>query len=187
VFVAFSLATLLYATFEIPIPERGATDLWQALQVYEQTRNPRVVPVFQCLDLVVNVNTGRPNDHHGLKPNLHDKNFVINGVGNTEAWNRTKYFWDEHPVKPWRAVLRELAGYIKHAQARLTAQPALCPLDEVRRLCTPAREHLQQKLKDRAHDRVAATVSLVKDAVDPVDQRQTLRLLRFRMQSFMNT
>ena len=27
VFVAFSLATLLYATFEIPIPERGATDL----------------------------------------------------------------------------------------------------------------------------------------------------------------
>lgn len=186
VFVAFSLATLLYASFEIPIPERGATPLWDALQVYEQPGNPRVVPAFQCLDLASPVYPGRPNDGHGLKANLVDNAFIINGLASTAASNRTKYFWDERPVKPWRAVLRELAGYVKHAQARLPAQPALNPLDEVRRLCTAAKEDLQQKIKDRAHARVHATVNLVKDAVDNTPQEQRLRLLRVRMQALLN-
>ena len=202
VFVAFSLATLLYASFEIPIPERGATPLWQALLVYGQDRNRTTVPAFQCLDLASPVYPGLPNDRHGLKPNLVDNAFVINGLGHTEGYNRTKYFWPEQPVKPWRAVLRELAGYVKHAQARLPAQPALNPLDEVRRLCTAAKEDLQQKIKDRAHARVAATLSLVKDAVDNKDEKEQvvdntdhkkqlpdqkqLRLLRVRMQALLN-
>ena len=183
VFVAFSLATLLYASFEIPIPERGATDLWQALLVYGQDRHRTTVPAFQCLDLASPVYPGRPNDRHGLKANLVDDAFIINGLTSTSARNRTKYFWAERPVKPWRAVLRELAGYVKHAQARLPAQPALCPLAEVRRLCTAARQDLQTKINDRADHRVAATVSLVKDAVD--NQKQ-LRLLRVRMQALLN-
>jgi hypothetical protein len=152
VFVAFSLATLLYATFEIPIPDRQATPLWEALRV---SHRGRVVPVFQCLDLAYSVNRGRRNDYHGLKPNLHNDVFVINGVGNTNRSNRTKWKWDEQPVKPWRAVLCELAGYTKYAQAGLPHKPALCPLDEVRKLCSQARQQFQQKLTDLDTERVA--------------------------------
>ena len=183
VLVAFSLATLLYATFEIPIPDPQATPLWQVLKVYHRNT---VLPVFQCLDLNQgHVNPGRGNDHHGLKPNLHDDVFDINGVGNTNLSNRTKWSWDEQPVKPWRAVLRELAGYTKYAQAGLKTQPALCPLEEVRKLCTAAREHLQETLDRRATDRVATTVALAKHTIDT--QTQILRLLRCRMQSLLNT
>ena len=111
--------------------------------------------------------------------------FEINGVGNTSRWNRTKWEWDEQPVKPWREVLRELAGYTKYAQARLTTQPTLDPLAEVRRLCTAARQQLQQKLTDLDTDRVARTVDLVKHTVET--QTQKLRLLCCRMQSLLNT
>lgn len=186
VFVAFSLATLLYATFDIPIPDRNATPrcpLWDALQVYELNRVPVSRPAFECLDLTSRVNPAQSNDRHRLKPNLRNDVFDITRFTNTSA-EPTQYRWDAEPVMPWREVLRELAGYTKFAQAGLNPQPALDPLHEVREQCSAAIDKLQTELDKGVNRRVETTVDLVKHAVTPA---QKLRLLRLRMQALIKT
>jgi hypothetical protein len=189
VFVAFSLATLLYATFDIPIPDRNATPrcpLWDALQVYELNRVGQSRPALQCLDLTSRINPAQSNDRHGLKPNLRADVFDITRFTNTSA-EPTQYRWDVEPVMPWRDILRELAGYTKYAQAGLNPKPALDPLDEVRKQCSAAVEKLQTELNDGVDRRVELTVGLVKHATTPAQTAQRLRLLRLRMQALIKT
>ena len=144
------------------------------------------MPALQCLDLTTRINQTQSNDRHGLKPNLRADVFDITRFTNTSA-EPTQYRWDVEPVMSWRDILRELAGYTKYAQAGLNPQPALDPLDEVRKQCSAAVEKLQTELNDGVDRRVELTVGLVKHATKPTLTHQRLRLLRLRMQALIKT
>ena len=146
VHVAFPLVTLLYATFNVPIPERRSHDLWRSLQVYERAPSTRFESVFECLDLSRR-GTGFKLDVHDLKYNLRHDIFEIYGVGDTSAYNNTRYRWDAQPVMPWLTVLTEVAGYTKYVQSQLKVQPSFCPLCEVRKECSLVRDGLQERVK----------------------------------------
>jgi len=146
VHVAFPLVTLLYATFNVPIPERRSHDLWRSLQVYERAPSTRFESVFECLD-VGRRGTGFKLDVHDLKYNLRHDIFEIYGVGDTSAYNNTRYRWDAQPVMPWLEVLKELVGYTKHVQSQLKVQPSFCPLCEVRKECGKVRDELLERVK----------------------------------------
>jgi len=144
--VSFPLVTLLYATFNVPIPERRADRLWRSLQVYERAPSTRFESVFECLD-VGRRGTGVKLDVHDLKYNLRHDIFEIYGVGDTSAYNNTRYRWDAEPVMPWLTVLAELVGYTKYVQSQLKVQPSFCPLCEVRKECGKVRDELQERVK----------------------------------------
>ncbi len=146
VHVAFPLVTLLYATFNVPIPERRADHLWRSLQVYERAPSTRFKSVFECLDLSRR-GTGVRLDVHDLKYNLRHDIFEIHGVDDTSAYNNTRYRWDAQPVMPWLTVLTEVAGYTKYVQSQLKVQPSFCPLCEVRKECSLVRDELQERVK----------------------------------------
>ena len=186
--VAFSLVALLYATFNIRVPARGTTPLWQSLVTYGYThgRDGQVHrPTLECLDVTVPATIverraaharslpERPwtdgydllpliNDVHELKPNLRAGIFRFRRVGRDE--DAPRHSWDAEPVMPWRTVLAELVGYTKHAQS-LLAEKSYCPLKEMRRLNEEAAARLRVEIEALQRTRQEVTVTWLKDTL----------------------
>ena len=180
--VAFSLVTLLYATFNIRVPARDTTPLWQSLVTYGYThgRDGQVHrPTLECLDVTVPATIverraaharslpERPwrdgydplppmNDVHELKPNLRAGVFRIRRVIDRDDIPR--HSWDAEPVMPWRTVMAELVGYTKHAQS-LLAEKSYCPLKEMRRLNEEAAARLRVEIEALQRTRQEVTVT----------------------------
>ena len=186
--VAFSLVALLYATFNIRVPARDTTPLWQSLVTYGYThgRDGQVHrPTLECLDVTVPATIverraaharslpERPwtdgydplpliNDVHELKPNLRAGIFRFRRVGRDE--DAPRHSWDAEPVMPWRTVLAELVGYTKHAQS-LLAEKSYCPLKEMRRLNEEAAARLRVEIEALQRTRQEVTVTWLKDTL----------------------
>jgi hypothetical protein len=195
--LAFHIVTLLYATFSIPLPRPEATRL-RALMSHDSYPSTLSLPLFDCLDLTPR--EGRLNpDAHGLKPNLRDDVFEMHGIGDTSAFNNTRYRWDAQPVMTWRTLLAELVGYTKHVQSLFIHTPAFCPLQEVRNECAEARQLLQQQLEDITRKKQDLTVHAdwlavperkplqhTEPANSTTTQHAHLRRLRTRIQSLLH-
>jgi hypothetical protein len=168
VHVVFPLATLLYATFNIPVPPRPTQpglNLWSLLTCPTGGR-PRMfgghgnvipaaaalhlsrVPVFECLDLENDAQwcTRQNKDTHGLKRNLRNNVFYIpaGSIGT--------------PTMPWtsdtqeRTVLKELVGYSKYIQSVHARPGSFDPLASVQSHCASCMRKLQQELLDNTHN-----------------------------------
>jgi hypothetical protein len=193
--VAFSLVALLYATFNIRVPARGTTPLWESLVTYGYTtgRDGQVHrPTLECLDVTVpativerraaharslptrpwtNGNDRLPppspiNDVHELKANLRAGIFRIRRIIRGE--DAARYSWDAQPVMLWRTVLAELVGYAKHAQSTLRAkheQMSYSPLTEMRRLVEAEAAGLRVTIEDLTRTRQEVTVTWLKDTL----------------------
>jgi hypothetical protein len=197
--VAFSLVALLYATFNIRVPARGTTPLWESLVTYGYThgRDGQVHrPTLECLDVTVPATREerrtaharslptRPwrdgyvglnpiNDVHELKANLRAGIFRIRRV--IDDRDSAKHSWDAQPVMPWRTVLAELVGYVKHAQSRLRVkheQMSYSPLTEMRRLAEAEVAGLRVVIEDLTRTRQEVTVTWLKDTLlaDPGEE-----------------
>ena len=197
--VAFSLVALLYATFNIRVPARGTTPLWESLVTYGYTHGrvgPVHRPTLECLDVTVPATReerraaharslpGRPwspgyvgltliNDVHELKANLRAGIFRIHRFIRPE--DAARHSWDAQPVMPWRTVLAELVGYAKHAQSQLRAkheEMSYSPLTEMRRLAEAEAAGLRVTIEDLTRTRQEVTVTWLKDTLvaDPGEE-----------------
>jgi len=140
VHVAYSLVTLLYATFNIDVPAPQKTPVWGALPVYAYESTTKFKPVFECF--------GTSQDRYGLRQYLRDGNFRIEDMGwyAGHPWHRIQYT----PTRrmPWRDILAGLVGYIKFAEALVpdTDKPPTSVLQEMCEYCTAERRRLQHDL-----------------------------------------
>jgi hypothetical protein len=194
VLVAYNLVTLLYATFNIPVPDVEDTPLWFDLPVYEFSGNQNHWLASAWLDRSTALPDGSSKDKYGLKPRLRADRFDIHDVGWPDpghAEHRTQ--WTPATRMPWLQVLRELVGYTKYAESLVPAdrRPAASVLVETAAYCTRQRQHLQERLARRGDDLTLATHALAKSKFEqePGTQKKTakLRLLHARMHSLINT
>ena len=190
--VAFSLVALLYATFNIRVPARDTTPLWQSLVTYGYThgRDGQVHrPTLECLDVTVPATIverraaharslpERPwrdgydllpliNDVHELKPNLRAGIFRQRRI--IRAEDAARHSWDAQPVMSWRTVLAELVGYTKHAQKLLHEKHdnmSYCPLTEMRKLTDAEAVKLREQVEHCTRTRQDVTVMWLKDTL----------------------
>ena len=128
--IVFPLVALLYATFDIPVPQREAplwsmmtypTDDWD--HVFPGAK-PRVeVPVFECLDLENDAAWCPGNkDAHGVKQNLRDNVFFRQSA-------------EMLPTMPWTTALKELVGYTKYVQSVHAKSGSFDPISAVQEHC----------------------------------------------------
>jgi hypothetical protein len=93
VLIAYQLATLLYATFDIRVPNKQDTTLWGDLSVFEINGNQNPWLASDCLDLTSPLPSGRTKDRYGLKPRLGENKFFFEDVGwdPTHPYHRTQW------------------------------------------------------------------------------------------------
>jgi len=155
--MAFELVTLLYATFNIPVPPRDTTPLWTLLITRDVGARHRGIPggatesmpTLECLDLT----PPATHDRYNLKRTLRLDQFQMGRPASGQYAD----------VIPWLDVLRELVGYAKYAQSLMPA-PVSAPLEEMRRLCALEAARLQEQLKEVPHSRNDALVTILKNS-----------------------
>ena len=179
VHVAYSLVSLLYATFDVCIPDEQTSPLWGAFQVYDLRSSRRSKPAFECLALDSDL-PGLSKDKYDLKPNLRAGRLRLEESGNRPTRADYRFIWDRDEVMAWRKLLSELVGYAKYVQSLVPEQPGVCVLTEMHEWCARERDRLQEELDQRKHGRIEATVQFAHHAGH-------LRRLLSRMLSLINT
>jgi hypothetical protein len=101
---------------------------------------------------------------HELKANLRAGIFRVRVLNTMDEAPR--FVWEARPVMPWRTVLAELVGYVKHAQSQLTGS-SYCPLMEMRRLNELAAQQLRARIDELVTKRQELTVKFIKDTQVP--------------------
>jgi hypothetical protein len=190
VHVAYSLVTLLYATFNIDVPAPQKTPVWGALPVYAYQRKTEFKPAFQCL--------GTSEDKYGLRQYLRSGNFRIEDVHFDYGHPFHRIQWSPTRRMPWRDILAELVGYIRFAEALVpdTDKPPTSVLQEMRDYCTAEKGRLQHDLDMNLLSSQVATFDIAEEFLSrrphppapdsaPADSRLT-RLLT-RMHTLINT
>ena len=164
VLIAYQLATLLYATFDIRVPDKHDAPLWAALPVYENAHNNNHRLAPECLDLSAELAPGVSKDRYGLKPNLRASEFFFQDVGWDPTHPLHRRQWTPRTRMPWRDVLRMLVGYAKYAEALVPAdqRPPASVLAETLAYCRAERARLQHLLEQRRLERIAATAALAR-------------------------
>ena len=140
VHVAYSLVTLLYATFNIPVPTPQQTPLWGALPVYAFANTTNSKPAFQCL--------GTSQDKYGLRQYLRAGKFRIENIGWDDTHPNHRIQWSRTQHMSWPDILSELVGYIRFAEALVPEdqKPGKSVLQEMSDYCTAERKRLQHDL-----------------------------------------
>jgi len=188
VLIAYQLATLLYATFDIRVPDKHDAPLWGELPVFENRNNNHRLAA-DCLDLTALLPSGRTKDRYGLKPRLranNDRDFYFEDVGwdPTHPWHRTQ--WTPRTRMPWHDVLRMLVGYAKYAEALVPEdqRPQTSVLAETLAYCRAERARLQHQLEQRRLERIEATAALARQhAREHLEQEARMRRLTLRVQA----
>jgi hypothetical protein len=190
VLVAYQLATLLYASFDVRVPDSQDAPLWAALPVYENAhnRNHRLAP--ECLDLSAELAPGVSKDRYGLKPNLRASQFFFQDVGWDDAHPLHRTQWTPPTRMPWRDVLRMLVGYAKYAEARVPEdrRPPASVLAETRAYCARERARLQHQLVQRRLERIEATAALARQHSEQHEKQEArMRRLTLRVQALFGS
>jgi len=190
VLIAYQLATLLYATFDIRVPHQQDAPLWGDLPVYEISDTNNRWLASDCLDLTSLLPNGRTKDRYGLKPRLRADDFDIEDVGwdPTHPWHRTQ--WTPQTRVPWHDVLRMLVGYAKYAEALVPAdqRPPASVLAETLAYCRAERARLQHQLELRRLELVEATAALARQhAREHLEQEARMRRLTLRVQALFGS
>ena len=176
VHVAYSLVSLLYATFSIPVPTDQQTPVWGALPVYAFQNNVESKPAFECLDLTSNLVSGTSKDKYGLKPKLHAGRFEIEDVG-WEDLDRIsdpphpnhRIQWVRRQRMPWLHILSEIVGYVRFAESLVpdADKPAKSVLQEMRDYCTAEMARRRSDLDSSELARTVATLDMARDFFAP--------------------
>jgi hypothetical protein len=165
VHVVFPLITLIFATFDIPVP-RSDSALWNAKTIGENQAsqgNPRV-SVYTCMDLEARApwytdNAGNKDRHH-LKENLRNGIFDAapelspRAVAALMPWSDGGGYSDD-------TVLQNLVGAVKRLQADYTTPTVWDPLSDVQTHCEAALADLRETRKELQHVILRETVGSV--------------------------
>jgi hypothetical protein len=190
VHVAYSLVSLLYATFSIPVPTPQQTPVWGALPVYAFQNNFESKPAFECLDLTSNLVSGTSKDKYGLKPNLRADQFLTQDLGWDEHHYLHRTQWVRRQHMKWRDILSEIVGYVRFAESLVpdADKPAKSVLQEMRDYCTAERARRKDDLDMSVLARTEHTLDVARHFFEPrkdfTDKRHArLRQLLSRIQS----
>jgi len=167
VHVAYSLVSLLYATFSIPVPTDQQTPVWGALPVYAFQNKTEFKSAFECLDLTSDLVPGTSKDKYGLKPNLRAGQFQFEDLGWDPAHPDHRIQWTprESQHLSWQRILSEIVGYVRFAESRVpdADKPAKSVLQEMRDYCTAERARRQRDLDSSELARTVATLDIARD------------------------
>jgi hypothetical protein len=167
VHVAYSLVTLLYATFNIDVPAPQKTPVWGALPVYAFQNKTEFKPAFECLDLTSNLVSETSKDKYGLKPNLRAGRFQFEDLGWDPSHPDHRIQWtpEESQHLPWQHILSEIVGYVRFAESLVpdADKPAKSVLQEMRDYCTAERARRQRDLDSSELARTVATLDIARD------------------------
>lgn len=177
VHVAYSLVTLLYATFNIDVPTPQQTPLWGALPVYAFHSMTQSRPACQCL--------GTTQDKYALRQYLRKGQFRIEDIGWDDTHPNHRIQWSRRQRMPWPDILRCLVGYVRFAEALVpdADKPAKSVLQEMRDYCTAERERLQHDLEQNT---LSTQMTMFQIAHAHLTQKRVQALLS-RMHALINT
>jgi hypothetical protein len=184
----FPLITLLFATFDIPVPA-NTTALWAALTTKALRTDRTPVPVFECIDLTTRtpLYAGSNKDRHHLKENLRHGIFHYPNLtrGTPPAIAR---FMAAHI--PWAddrgpdvCLLARLVGAVRRMQAHHNTAPTWDPLEHVRTHCEAALQPLYiQREQLRASIQQDTAESVTRPPLLTEQEKGMLRALARRPQ-----
>jgi hypothetical protein len=140
--IVFPLVTLLYATFNIPVPPRPpkmGVNLWSLLMfptesiyhVFPKAKPLQRVTRFECLDLENDAQwcPSKNKDTHGLKQNLRNNIFYRRPGSSDKSTMPCTYDTTE------QTVLTEIVGYTKYIQSVHAKAGSFDPLVTVGEHC----------------------------------------------------
>ena len=168
VLAVFPLITLIFATFDIPVPPAGSA-LWNtrtSAQNWANQANPHV-SVFEMIDLESSpwytAHAGN-KDRHSLKPNLRQGVFrlqQVNGDPLLPYQAAALMPWADGTPDPGDALLPSLVGAVKALQAQYARPGAWDPLADVRTHCEAVLARLERErrqLRDSVQDQTVHAV-----------------------------
>jgi hypothetical protein len=179
VHAVFPLVTLIFATFDIPVPPAGSA-LWNAQTIAANQANPRV-SIYACLDLAARTpwytaNAGNKDKYH-LKENLRQGIFDTpelrpQAVAQLLPWADGGGYGDF-------TLLTNLVGAVKRMQADYVAPTAWDPLADVG-------THCRFVLADLLEKRAALRQRILQQTVESVTRPPPLtELERAEMQALV--